>query len=623
MAGVMQPVAWRLRDCLSSLTVDQLKWYAALLSGAPPPRKGELVDRIEERLHNPGEVRRLWERLSPIEQQVVAEVVHGLNGRYDAEVVPAKYPAAAAPNAASSGYMDLYSSRRTQKPATPYDLLFLADGGRLIPGDVAAALKALAPRPAPMAIRGLDRAPSAPTSRGGMDEPPHVLLAETEQGIFHDLAATLTAVERGEVSVGATTRLPTLATLRGLRAQLLAGDYFGEGDGRYERADDAIRPFALVVLVQAAGWAAAGAKGSRLELTKSGRALLGRPPGAAAVRQVWERWLKSDLLDELSRVRAIKGQQSKSARLTKPSARRGTLAAILGACPVGRWVGLDELFRYVRAHHLGPTIQRSEHSTLYVGWSIEAGWLEYAGTDYWDLVIGSYLRAVLWEYVATLGLIDIAYTYPEDSARDVGRLYGFDEEYVSRYDGLLGVRLTPLGAYVLSLADEYRRVVVEPSQDNPSLRVLPNLDVVVLDMAAFTPADRALLERIGAPQSQGVYRLDRARMLEATAQGVTLDRVQELLVRKSGVAVEELPQTVRVFLEDVDRRASAIHETERMVLLESRDPYLLTELANKPSLRAFVRLASIGDSPALLVPEAHQARARRELLKLGYVPRRP
>ena len=622
MASVMQPVAWRLREYLSALTVDQLKWYAALLPGEMPSRKGELVDRIEERLRDPGEVRQLWAALSRIEQHVVAEAVHRLNGRYDDEVIPAKYPTAAAPNSASPGY-DRYTGRRLQKPATAYDLLFLAEGGRLIPPDVADTLKVLTPPPAPMAIGGLDRAPSVPIPRSGMEEPVRVLLAETEQGVFHDLAATLNAVERGEVRVGATTRLPTLATLGNLRAQLLAGDYFGEDDGRYERADDAIRPFALVVLVQAAGWAVAGPKGSRLELTKSGRALLGQPLGAADVRQAWERWLKSDLLDELSRVRAIKGQQSKSARLTKPSVRRGTLAAILGACPVGRWVALDELFRYVRAHHLGPTIERSEHSSLYVGWSMEAGWLEYAGTDYWDVVVGTYLRAVLWEYVATLGLIDIAYTYPEDSARDVGRLYGFDDEYLSRYDGLLGVRLTPLGAYVLGLADEYRPALVDPSREKLSLRVLPNLDLVVLDMAALTPMDRLLLERVGVPQSQGVYRLDRERILEATAQGVTLERVRELLVRNSGVAAEELPQTVRVFLADIDRRASAIRETGRMVLLESKDPYLLAELANKPSLRAFVCLASIADRPALLVPEAHQARARRELLKLGYVPQRP
>ncbi|HTD77300.1 MAG TPA: hypothetical protein VK898_06675, partial [Chloroflexota bacterium] len=113
----MQPVAWRLREYLSALTVEQLKWYAALLPGEMPSRKGELVDRIEERLRDPGEVRQLWAALSRIEQHVVAEAVHRLNGRYDDEVIPAKYPTAAAPNSASPGY-DRYTGRRLQKLAT-------------------------------------------------------------------------------------------------------------------------------------------------------------------------------------------------------------------------------------------------------------------------------------------------------------------------------------------------------------------------------------------------------------------------------------------------------------------------------------------------------------------------
>jgi len=429
MPGVTQPAAWQLRDALTSLTVDQLKWYAVLFPGGTPQRKPELVSRIEERLRDPSEMGRLWAALSPIEQQVVAEAVHELNGRYDAEVIPAKYPSAAPPNGASYSSCSDYSGRH-QQPATAYDVLFVGEDGRLIPADLVRGLRALAPRPAPMVIRGLDSVPSGPTLRGAQ-EVPSVMLAETERSVFHDLTATLNVVEQGEVRVGATTRQPTL---RALRAQLLAGDYLDEEEASYDRADAAIRPFALIVLVQAAGWAVPGSTGGRLELTKTGRALLGKALGANEVREAWRRWLKSDLLDELSRVRAIKGQQSRSARLTKPSVRRDALAAILGACPVGRWVGLDELFRYVRAHRLGP---------------------------------------------------------------------------------------------------------------------------------------------------------------------------------------------VRVFLADVHRRASAVRETGRMVLLESDDPYLLAELANKSTLRAFVRLAHIGDRPALLLPEAHQARARRELLKLGYALRRP
>lgn len=141
---------------------------------------------------------------------------------------------------------------------------------------------------------------------------------------------------------------------------------------------------------------------------------------------------------------------------------------------------------------------------------------------------------VLWEYVGTLGLIDLTYTYPEDSARHVDRLYGFDEEYLSRYDGLLGIRLTPLGAYVLGLANESRSASIERSREEPSLRVLPNLEVVVLDVAAFTSAGRVLLERIGAPHSQAVDRLDASGFSRPQCKGVSLERLCEFLVRKSG-----------------------------------------------------------------------------------------
>jgi hypothetical protein len=51
------------------------------------------------------------------------------------------------------------------------------------------------------------------------------------------------------------------------------------------------------------------------------------------------------------------------------------------------------------------------------------------------------------------------------------------------------------------------------------------------------------------------------------------------------------------------------------------DPYLLTELSNNPALRALAQLGSIGGRTVLLVPE-EQAAARRQLKKLGYIPRK-
>ena len=92
-------------------------------------------------------------------------------------------------------------------------------------------------------------------------------ITENERAVFHDLIATLQLIQEGKVSVSATTRQPTIGTVRALRQRLLFGD---DLDDDYERAEEAIRPLALVMLVQAAKWAAPGESGGKLRLTKTG-----------------------------------------------------------------------------------------------------------------------------------------------------------------------------------------------------------------------------------------------------------------------------------------------------------------------------------------------------------------
>lgn len=612
----------RLAESLTAMTADDLKWYVGALPGRTPTRKANLVDALCTYLLDPAQLRRFWADLTAEQREAVADVVHHHGGRYEADVIGAKYPGVAAPRTARSAYG--YSYHR--QPPMTFDLLFchLYDVGTFIAPDVAALLRKMAPAPAPLTLPGRDEPPLELAGAGQewRDEPPETFVTETERVAIHDLTATLHLVHEGKAAIGATTRLPSLGTLKQLRERLLLGDYFG-ADYTYDRAEDAIRPFALLMLAQAAKWAAPdGAKGTRLALTKSGQALLAGGVTARHVRQAWQGWVKTGLLDELSRVRAIKGQGSKSVRLTKPAERRESLATALRAAPPGRWVALDDFFRYVRAERLSPAIERNQYSGLYVGWSFEYGSLQYTGGDYWDVVVGTYLRAVLWEFAATLGLIDVAYTLPEESPRDFGDLYGMDDEpYLSRYDGLLGFRLTPLGAYALGLTDEYTPPPA-PAAGEPVLALLPNLDVVVTDARRLLPNDRIFLERIGAPQSQDVYRLSRTHLLDLAENGLGLDAVQDFLARTTGRPVEGFPQPVRVFFADVAQRLGALRETGRMVLIESDDPYLAIELSHDATLRATVRLATIDDRPVLLVPEAQEAAVRRQLKKLGYVARR-
>lgn len=609
-----------LQETLSSLTVESLKWYAtALPGGKMPTRKAELVDALLRSLGDPGQLRRLWEQLTPGQRQVIGDIVHRDEGRYDQEVITARHPGVPPPAAPPS----YYGARQARAQA--FDLFFgrLYGVGTYIPADLIPRLRTLAPVPPPTHLASRDDPPvelAAGNRRPGAA--PQVTVTESERAAPHDLTAALHLIQEGKASVGATTRLPTLGTVRLLRQRLLFGD---DLDDDYGRAEEAIRPFALLMLVQAAKWAAPGAdKGGKLGLTKSGLAVLATGVQAQHIRQAWEAWRKSDLLDELSRIRAIKGQGAKGIRLTKPAERRAKLAAVLAAAPAGRWVALADFLRYMRAERQAPAIERGDYSRLYLGSSSEYGSLEYTGGQYWEYVVGSYLRAVLWEYAGTLGLIEFAYTLPEESPRDLSHAYGLDDEpYLSRYDGLLGFSLTALGAYALGLAADYTPPAPAAPDQRPVLTILPNLDVVVTDARRITPNDRAFLERLGTAPSQDVYHLGREALLEVIESGLTLQQLRDFLARKSGTPEAEFPQPVRVFLDDLERRLAALREADRVLVLDGPDPYLLTELAHDATLRASVQLATIAGRTVLLVPLAQEAAVRRQLRRLGYLPHKP
>ena len=78
------------------------------------------------------------------------------------------------------------------------------------------------------------------------------------------------------------------------------------------------------------------------------------------------------------------------------------------------------------------------------------GSLGHAGRHAWRVVEGRYALCVLFEYAATMGAIDVAYTDPAGARDDYRDLWGADHfAWLSRYDGLVAVRVNELGAAIL------------------------------------------------------------------------------------------------------------------------------------------------------------------------------
>ncbi|MCB1795892.1 MAG: helicase-associated domain-containing protein, partial [Candidatus Competibacteraceae bacterium] len=239
------------------------------------------------------------------------------------------------------------------------------------------------------------------------------------------------------------------------------------------------------------------------------------------------------------------------------------------------------------------------------------GSLGYEGFHDWKILQARYALCLLFEYAATLGLLDVAYIPPHDARPDYRGNWGTDDlPFLSRYDGLLYFRINPLGAYCLGLADRYQPVAPEVSS-TPVLRVLPNLEIVAIG-TSLEPADTMLLDSYAAKTSDAVWKLDQARLLEALEEGHDITVLAELLVSLGG---QPLPETVERFLEDMTRRARSLKTTGTARLVECADAVLATLIANDSRTKPFCLLAG---ERYLAVATESEARFRGALRKLGY-----
>ena len=288
-----------------------------------------------------------------------------------------------------------------------------------------------------------------------------VLVRWTAPDAMSNLVAVLELAADGQMRCNAA-RQPSAATVKLVEDVLVAGDFYDSGEP--------IAAFAWPLLVQVGGLAvlargddraalaAPGGgprpprraiTGGRLELSARGRAALARP-SYEALAALWVRWLGGVSTDELARMEAIKGQR-KSGTLTSAVIRRAAVTAALATLEPGAWTGIGKPLGILRAQR--PPLVAAEEPAGAVAAVRHRLLLRIARPRRppgRDLVEGRYALCVLFEYAATVGLIDVAYTDPRGARDDYRALWGAEQRSrLSRYDGLLAVRVNELGAAVL------------------------------------------------------------------------------------------------------------------------------------------------------------------------------
>jgi len=585
-------------ELLPTLNADVLKALARQLGLAKTvTRKPELIAELDcyvrENLHN------LLAHCSVTEKQLLAEAAHS-KGWVDPTAFRAKYGVAC----------PLPENPRWASTKTLLFLLLDYQGGVWqMPHSIAERLGVLVEKPAPVTIQVVETLPTnytPPEERWRKPAARPIQIHEGERIVFAELRCVMKLVQAGKLKVTDKGGRPTEGAVNVISDVLVVPDFLvdepPEADD-YTEPGGAIRAHAWGVLVQQCGWARA--KGGRLALTLEGQALLASLDESRFSAGV-QAFLRDNAFDELNRINHIRGQSGGGKRyLTPPADRRHAISKSIARWPVNQWIAFDEAARFLLAtgHHLW--VSNADY-TLYFG-ELQYGSLGDQGGQ----INRQYLRAFLFESLATLGLIDVAYVYPHDLWPELGHSWGIDDLcFCSSYDGLLYMRLNALGAYCLGVRDAYQPAVPPAPR---GWRALPNREIALVDGQRLSPADRHLLALFATEKSEHLWELDAARILNHLESG---GKVEDALQFLESNCAPPIPETVQTMLADLARRGTVVRAVEEALLIEVADEATAALIAHDSQAGKHCWLA--GDR-RLAVPRRNSRAFRSAIKKLGFI----
>ncbi len=583
-----------LMDLLARHTVSNLKELIDHLPGVDKVgRKEELIDRIVRAMSGP-ELRANFSRLDKLQQAAVSEAVHHPLSEYSSQRFRAKYQAVPAFDVAAK---NAYGYACKKSTALALFIHYVSELSRqMVPPDLQASLKEFVPIPASVGLKSTEELSSAEG----------LTVRMTEREALQEIMVMLRVIEQGRIQVGEKTALPSTAAMRSITEKLVGGDFYPwiEKKDKWDQQVGPMKGFAWPMLLQAGGMAVR--TGNRLTLSPQGIKALSATP-AEVLRGLWRKWLKTTVLDEFSRIDEIKGQNAKGRVMTAIAPRRATIDEALRDCPVGRWIVIDDFSRFMQASDRIFSVTHDPWK-LYIS-DRQYGSLGYDGFGGWNILQDRYIFALLFEYAATLGMLDIAYVDPQGASDDFRNMWGTDDmAFLSRYDGLSEFRITALGAYVLGLTAEYHPVAVA---SNVALSVLPSL-LMKVTRGTLAVEETLLLENWAVQDSPGCWRLDREKSISSIEKGFDIAELKGFLESRDEMP---LPESVESFIRQCERNGKALKVVGSAVLVECRDAETADAIAAHKETGSLCQRAG---TKTIVVRADHLDKLRERVHLLGF-----
>jgi len=281
-----------------------------------------------------------------------------------------------------------------------------------------------------------------------------------------------------------------------------------------------------------------------------------------------------------------------------------SIKGLMKALPKGRWVTVSDLLDYLFFNSMG------------LGSAVAIDAAEAGVNDRWgsrDLIsleIGTVSH--FWEeplvktfllLFAAIGLVELCAVNPVNS----GTCH-YSKEYLSRADGVIAVRLSPLGEWYFQGGSESCFKKLETGA------VVPDKKRLLLHLLGNDLALRTALEQTAKPVGGGFYSIDRGMFLNdcKTENAV----VQKMNAFKS-LLPDELPEIWQDFFDKTLARLNplAITKISYTILELKNAPELKQHLLSNQSLRKLILLAEGG---LILVAKKNILPLKKKLAGIGF-----
>jgi len=168
----------------------------------------------------------------------------------------------------------------------------------------------------------------------------------------------------------------------------------------------------------------------------------------------------------------------------------------------------------------------------------------------------------LFQYCATLGLLDVSYKHPKDAKPGFRSCWGADEEpFLSQCDGLMQIRLNDLGAYVLGLSTAYGAMDARDFE-------IHDTDIIYTGKGAPTPDHSLYLDKIAEQKEAGKWQVSLISLLNALKAGETLKEIKDFINQINQISSENPGKPLEKLFKTAEDRSSAVVEKGKVTLLE-------------------------------------------------------